>query len=87
MRQDLISLILLEYARTWHYDRLDSWYRKNYNRKYPLSIKLSIGKALHQSMIASEQLLVQNEQDFLARLDQAIVNYQQPISLTGSPLW
>jgi len=74
--QTIGAQVLLEYFNTWKYDKLVSWHRKKLNKQYQLSMKLSVVLALKQQMqlmpLSEHQLL------FLAKLDQAIVNYRHP---------
>ncbi|RIV20556.1 hypothetical protein DYU11_21155 [Fibrisoma montanum] len=69
-------LVLRPYLESWNTQRLLVWRTRNPLKAYNLRIPLPVAKALYQEMLATN--LTGYEQDLLARLDQAMVNYRHP---------
>lgn len=76
-QQSVAQLVLLDYHnRITATNRLLTWQRRSASKYYRCSLPLAVSKALHDQMQC--YLLCPLEQILLDRLDQAIVNYQDP---------
>jgi hypothetical protein len=74
--QNVAMLVLLEYRASWKHHRLSAWLDRNPNRAYYLNMSLSVAKALYQAM--PENQLEPDQQLFLNKLDQAVINHRSP---------
>ncbi|MCX6216534.1 hypothetical protein [Spirosoma sp.] len=78
VHQSLHRLVLLNYLQSWKVSRLLIWQGRRTDREFKLSMPLTVALALYQEM--QSQLLTAHQQLLLAKLDQAVINYQSPTS-------
>jgi hypothetical protein len=69
-------LVLIDYLDSWKTPRLLSWRSRRKDREFGVSLKLPVAKALHEEM--QFNVLRDNQQGVLDKIDHAIINYQRP---------
>lgn len=80
--QTVGKLILLGYISKWTPIRIYVWKQRSVTKTYSFRLPVVVGLAIYQDMQGA--LLTHHQQLLLAKLDQAIVNYQNPYA-TISP--
>ena len=78
--QSTNMLVLMDYLESWKILRLLSWSQRRPDKEFKLSIKLPVARALHQEM--QHAMLTGHQQLLLDKLDQAIINYRDPHSVS-----
>ncbi|GAB3803076.1 hypothetical protein GCM10028819_32410 [Spirosoma humi] len=79
-KQSVNMLVMAQYLAKWNSYRFLLWMSRPDNKTYWMSIPLPVAKSLHQDMPGT--YLGEWQQLFLNKLDQAVINYSDPLTQT-----
>lgn len=77
-RQTVKMLVMAQYLIKWNPYKFMIWTSRPDNKLYWLSLPLPVARSLHQDM--RETRLGEFQLLFLSKLDQAIINYRDPLA-------
>ncbi|GAB3550676.1 hypothetical protein [Spirosoma fluminis] len=76
MQRHLAGMVLIGYLERWKPHQILAWGQRRVDKAYRLNLPLTVARALYQEMQCSE--LIGWQQIVLNKLDQALINYQDP---------
>jgi hypothetical protein len=74
-QQSIPVLVMGEYLAKWKPHQMVAWLQRRVDKEHKLNLPIAVALSLYQDM--QQMQLVSVEQLFLAKLDQAIINYQR----------